>query len=166
MGDQRGGAYLEVSYLRDRRGVLSEGAYVARFDADGRVVRAAPLQMWYPQLSTRWRAPFMAGDVWTVAPDGRVARVDADFPRHVPPFVETYVGHVAMIAPDGALWVMRYAPPRHVPVADVFDDAGRRTLEVELPRGRRLAGFGESSLFLLHTDEDGLQWLERHPWSR
>lgn len=91
---------------------------------------------------------------------------DDDFPRHFPPFVETYVGHVAMVAPDGALWVMRYSPPRSVPAADVFDAAGRRTLSVELPRGRRLAGIGENALYLVHTDEDGLQWLERYPWSR
>jgi hypothetical protein len=74
--DARGRLYHEVTYLDRDRGGISPLSYILRLDpatGDSRVV--APLRRWYPERSTRWRAPMMMQDVWTVAVDGRVARV-------------------------------------------------------------------------------------------
>jgi hypothetical protein len=62
----------------------------------------------------------------------------------------------------GRLWVgrwLRHDEPRQY---DIFDDAGRLTASLTLPSGRRLAGIGRRHVYLLHTDADGLQTLERY----
>lgn len=236
--DADGRLYYEVSYIETGKGVQPE-AFVARWDPRTRTSRrVAPLRAWYPEHSSRWRAPFLYQDVYAVAADGRVARVvpadyhvewyrddalvargprvsydpvpvtardreawyaaraaqgpssgqmtgpprapgepepkrttgarppgftDADFPRVKPPFVEDFVGRAAMITPEGELWVTRAAAfGEQVHMVDVFDASARLVRGVVLPAGRRVAGFGTGTVYLVRTDDDGLQWLERY----
>jgi hypothetical protein len=44
----------------------------------------------------------------------------------------------------------------------VFDGRGALVERVRLPASRRLAGVGVRSLYLIATDNDGLQTLERY----
>ncbi len=62
----------------------------------------------------------------------------------------------------GRAWVLRYGRAGDAPVYDVFDPAGRRIAQVELPEGRRLVGFGEGSLYLSRTDDLDFAWLEKY----
>ena len=235
--DDAGGLYYEVAYVETGKGLRPE-RLVARWDPVTRTSRVVvQLRAWYPERSTRWRAPFMYQDVWTVAPDGRVARVvptdyhvewwkdgklvargapvaippvrvtkadrdawylerasassgsatvaardpsavsgstpvrvarppgftDADFPDVKPPFVEEFVGRSAMLSADGELWVSRALSAGAASAsADVFDSAGRLVRHVTFPSTHRVAGFGKRTVYLVRTDDDGLQWLERY----
>jgi hypothetical protein len=88
---------------------------------------------------------------------------DADFPDVKPPFVEDYVGRSMFVSHDGQVWVMRTsafdAKTREV---DVFDGAGKVVRRLSMPAANRVAGVGKSSIYVIRTDDDGLQWLERY----
>jgi hypothetical protein len=89
---------------------------------------------------------------------------DADFPEFKPPFLEEYAGRGAIVAPDGGLWVSRVtASGEPFSLVDIFDGKGVRVRQVKLPAGTRVIGFGQSSVYLLRVDDDGLQWVQRHP---
>jgi hypothetical protein len=45
---------------------------------------------------------------------------------------------------------------------DLFDTKGHRMRTVTLPVGRVLIGFGHRATYLVFTDADGLEWLERY----
>jgi hypothetical protein len=238
--DLAGRVYYEVSYLETTRRGVHPDQYLARFDpATKTSTIVASLRAWYPEESSRWRAPFLYQDVWAVAADGRVARVvpkdyhvewyrdgtlmargptisvppvrvtaedrrawydaraqqgsasgtmagpstppgsgqserasprrppgftDADFPSVKPPFVEDYVGRAAIIDPGAnELWVTRAgAWNAKTSTIDVFDAAGRLVRHVTIPATHRVAGFGRGTVYLVRTDEDGLQWLEQY----
>ena len=80
------------------------------------------------------------------------------WPETKPPFDPDGVD----VAPDGYLWVTRHVAAGDRPLVDVFDSAGRHVATVELPQGREVVGFGESSIYLGRGDELGFQWLERY----
>ena len=82
-----------------------------------------------------------------------------ELPDVKPPFTSG----AAVVAPDGALWVLRTRPAEDkVPSYDVFDSFGRRVGRVVLPRDTRLAGFGQRSVYLVRTDADDLEYLQRY----
>jgi hypothetical protein len=86
-----------------------------------------------------------------------------EWPTTKPPFSPG----ATWIAPNAEVWVMRSrAANDSVPVADVFDDQGRRVGSVRLPAGTRLVGFGAASAYLVRTDSDGLQFLQRYSLGR
>ena len=88
---------------------------------------------------------------------------DADFPRVKPPFVEEFAGRSALISGDGQLWVTRAgAWDAKTSIVDVFDGSGRLVRRVTIPATHRVAGFGREAVYLVRTDDDGLQWLERY----
>jgi hypothetical protein len=67
-----------------------------------------------------------------------------------------------VMSPEGTLWVERYVPLGEPSVYDVFDSAGVRIAQVKLPQGRRLVSMGSGTAYLIATDADGLQRLERY----
>lgn len=80
-------------------------------------------------------------------------------------FAETkaaFTDAAPMIAPDGSLWVERSMPADAASVWDLFDAGGRPTASWQLPRGRRLAGVGRGRVYLVATDDDGVERLERY----
>ncbi|HSA57252.1 MAG TPA: hypothetical protein VLE53_16180 [Gemmatimonadaceae bacterium] len=80
------------------------------------------------------------------------------FAETKPPFTDAAVH----LAPEGTLWVERSLRLGAPSTWDVFDRAGRLAVRVILPRGRRLAALGDGTLYLVATDEDGIQRLERY----
>ena len=68
----------------------------------------------------------------------------------------------ALVAPDGNLWVERFVSAGTPPKIDVFDARGIKTGDITLRAGRRVAGFGDGVVFLVYTDDVGLQWVERY----
>jgi hypothetical protein len=88
---------------------------------------------------------------------------DADFPATKPPFVEDFTGRAAVVSPEGELWVTRSTPfGANVSAVDVFDGAGKLTRRVTFPATHRVGGFGKAAVYLVRTDDDGLQWVERY----
>jgi hypothetical protein len=67
-----------------------------------------------------------------------------------------------LMSPEGTLWVERSVKLGEPPLYDVFDSAGVRVAQVKLTRGRRLVGMGAGTAYVVATDEDGLQRLERY----
>ncbi|MGQ0703660.1 MAG: hypothetical protein ACT4PM_11065 [Gemmatimonadales bacterium] len=80
------------------------------------------------------------------------------WPRHFPPF-ERVRG-----SGDGRLWI---APPSRGSEDavrwDVIAAGGTLALRVRFPPRTTLVGFGKSALYTVRTDEDDLQYLQRHP---
>lgn len=82
-----------------------------------------------------------------------------DWPEYKPPFT----GNAATVAPNGELWVRRTRPAGDlVPFYDVFDSKGQLVGHVQLPKGTRLIGFGKNSVYLVRTDADDLQYLQKY----
>lgn len=87
------------------------------------------------------------------------ADLDAyDWPDRLPPFRAKRT----RVSPAGELWVERYVPVGSPSLVDIFDRAGKKVAEIELPPGRRVAGFGPGLVYLVRIDDDGLEWLERY----
>jgi hypothetical protein len=87
------------------------------------------------------------------------ADLDAyDWPDRLPPFRAKRT----RVSPAGELWVERYLPAGSPPLVDIFNRAGEKVAEVELPPGRRVVGFGPGLVYLVRTDDVGLEWLERY----
>ncbi len=81
------------------------------------------------------------------------------WPDTKPPFMERAV----VAGPGRRLWVLRTrAAADSIPVYDVFDARGELSERVSLPVGTRIVGFGKTTVYLIHTDEDGIQHLQRY----
>jgi hypothetical protein len=66
-------------------------------------------------------------------------------------------------APNGDTWVFHNRAARdRVPVAEVFNARGQLIGKVVLPERTRLVGFGAKSVYLARSDDDDLQYLQRH----
>lgn len=81
------------------------------------------------------------------------------WPVNKPPFL----ANAASVTPEGQLWVLRTR--RHTdatPTYDVFDSAGRLTSRIALPTRARLVGFGRGTVYLIRSDQDDLQYLQRY----
>lgn len=157
-------ADYHVVWVRDRR-VLAAGQPIPfQRIAIGRAEREA-----YRELQARTPA----AAVRVIDPDGnareqeaarrRVAQAYPDelFPKALPPFEATGV----WLSPRGDVWVSRSrALEDSVPVVDVIDPAGARRGSLHLPIGRRVLALEREFIYLVHTDDDGLQWVERYAW--
>lgn len=84
-----------------------------------------------------------------------------DWPAELPPF-ETPVTLLA--SPDGRVLVKRL-PTLAEPGTryDVIDRAGNRVAQIVLPANEHILGFGARSVYIVVTDDDGIQRLRRHP---
>ena len=82
-----------------------------------------------------------------------------DWPDVKPPFL----GSAAIGAPNGQVWVLRTRPAKDkIPTYDVIDATGKVVSRVALPANTRLVGFGNGTVYLARSDEDDLQYLQRH----
>lgn len=87
-----------------------------------------------------------------------------EFADTKPPF-EAGVGRVGTVlaSPDGEVWVLRTRPAGDkVPSYDVFDKSGALVKKVSLNPSSRVAGFGKGTVYVVRTDEDDLQYLQRY----
>ena len=74
------------------------------------------------------------------------------------PFTDSPV----LLGPRGTLWVERSTRLGETPLWDVFDGNGRHSASVRLPANRQLGGVGVRFLYVVATDDDGVQRLERY----
>ena len=80
------------------------------------------------------------------------------FAETLPPFA----ARVPRIAPEGVLWVERARHAGEPARFDLFDQTGNRIGRAVLPAGRRLLGLGRGTLYLVATDENGVERIERY----
>jgi hypothetical protein len=85
---------------------------------------------------------------------------DPEFEETLPPF--TGQGSV-FATPDGEVWVLRTRlASDKIPTYDVFDRTGALTKKVSLNPSSRVVGFGKGTVYVVRTDEDDLQYLQRY----
>lgn len=79
--------------------------------------------------------------------------------EYMPPFLS---GTALSFSNDGYLWIARTGPAGQPPTYDVIDRGGNLVQKVVLPKKARLVGFGNGTVYITRTDEDDLQYLQRH----
>ena len=82
----------------------------------------------------------------------------AGWPRFLPPFLPGAVS----FAPDGMLWVLRTTADPALAMVDVIGRSGKLVARLALPKNRRLLCHGNDAVYLVRTDDDGLQYIERY----
>ena len=94
------------------------------------------------------------------------ARLPFNEPAEWPEFLPPYPNDAGIgFSGRGNLWIERsLASANALPVYDIVDRAGTRIGTVQLPIGRRLAGFGSNVVYLVRRDDVDLEYLERYPW--
>ncbi|MEQ1694008.1 MAG: hypothetical protein ABMA00_22145, partial [Gemmatimonas sp.] len=92
--------------------------------------------------------------------DAEVARMvgTAEWAERFPPFDASTV----LAGADGRVWVGAPLLPGASPRYDVFDQTGKRVMQVELRAGRRLVHVGARGVYAVFEDADGVQVLERY----
>ena len=83
---------------------------------------------------------------------------DYDWPDFKPPFPADAIRTDA----HGRAWVQRHVRAGQPVLYDLFDMGGERVAQVELPEDRRLAGFGQNSVYLVRADDFDFAWLEEY----
>lgn len=142
---------------------------------DGR--RAAGPVVAYPPVRVteadkeQWREQERAANLGVRATAGEhggniqrsVGRVPVQEPAEWPATKSPFLGNSVWAAPSGETWVVRTrAAADRVPTADVFNARGRLIARVVLPAATQLVGFGARHVYLVRTDDYGLQYLRRY----
>lgn len=141
------------------------------------VARLDPYRVDWRAPDGRWTLgkplPFTVQPVTNLEKDGYITRrssqtgkqvsvPDDAWPATIPPFLSLPL----FGAPGGGVLIYRTPTALHPGNRyDVIDRTGRLTGWLELPASDRIAGFGAKSVYVIVTDDDGLQHLQRHPWS-
>jgi hypothetical protein len=73
-----------------------------------------------------------------------------------------FAGGRIPIDPSGRAWVRRHVRAGDPTTYDVFDRRGSRIGTVTLDSGRRIVGFGATSVYVVSFDEFDLNYLERY----
>ncbi len=160
-----------------RIGVLSAADYRLRWYADGKLVETGPVIPYTPvKVTDAERAAFHeqkaneftsgaapAGQTFTPTKVGleraKASWPDSLFPAVLPPFEL----QGALRAPNGTIWVKRMVAATDKSArVDVLDAHGALRGYIMLPPRSRLLAVGAASVYIIATDEDGLQTLERY----
>jgi len=84
---------------------------------------------------------------------------DPTFAETKPPFTG---GNSVLVTPEGEVWVLRTRPAADkIPVYDVFDASGRLSRKIALAPGSRVVGFGRSSVYVVRTDDDDMEYIQK-----
>jgi hypothetical protein len=120
---------------------------------DGRWTLGRPLPVRSIRITDAEKAAYIKRNSWS--------RNATDWPAELPPF-ENPVKLLA--SPDGRILVKRL-PTLAEPGTryDVIDRAGNRVTQIVLPANEHILGFGARSVYIVATDDDGIQRLRRHP---
>ncbi|HUG28508.1 MAG TPA: hypothetical protein VMK53_09440 [Gemmatimonadales bacterium] len=81
-----------------------------------------------------------------------------EWPRQKPAFVSANV----FATPEGDVWVERSVAAGAPRQYDVFDRQGTLTSRVIFQPDRRVVAFGNGTVYVVRSDEDDLQYLERY----
>jgi len=94
---------------------------------------------------------------------GNIQVPPPEFADTKPPFVAgPGGGGTVLVAPEGEVWVLRTRPAGDkIPTYDVFDATGKLAKKVSLKPNSRVAGFGKGVVYVVRTDDDDLQYLQR-----
>jgi len=85
-----------------------------------------------------------------------------EFADTKPPF-DGAGGNSVLATPEGEVWVLRTRPAGDkTPTYDVFDRGGALVKKVSLNPSSRVVGFGKGTVYVVRTDEDDLQYLQRY----
>jgi hypothetical protein len=69
------------------------------------------------------------------------------------------------MAPNGWVVLRRRASTKWPDgIHDIVDRDGRLVAQLQLQPEQKIVGYGKASVYVVTTDEDGLQRLSRHPW--
>ncbi len=105
----------------------------------------------------------------TGGPGGQVRQGNggANFQAPPPEFESTkppFTGNNAvLVTPEGEVWVARTRPAADkTPSYDVFDQTGKLTRKVTLNPRSTVLGFGKGTVYVVRTDGEDLQYLERY----
>ena len=86
-----------------------------------------------------------------------------EFADTKPPFTGGFGGGSVFATPEGEVWVARTrSASEKTPVYDVFDRSGKLVRKVSLNPDSRIIGFGAGTVYVVRTDEDDLQYLEKY----
>jgi hypothetical protein len=121
---------------------------------DGRWIRGGLLPFTAVRVNEREQAAYAERNSW--------ARGATQWPDVLPPFD----GLTELVAsPEGLLLVPRL-PTASRPETryDVVDRSGTLRGEIVLAPNQRIAGFGRRSVYVMETDDDGIQRVQRHAW--
>ena len=120
---------------------------------DGRWIHGAPLPLPHVRIDDRERKAFIARHPPAA---GRT-----DWPEHVPPFDMRPL----LASPEGWAVIPR-VPSADFPDSryDLVDRRGALVAMLQLAPDEKLLGFGAHSAYVVRTDDDGIERLERHPW--
>jgi hypothetical protein len=120
---------------------------------DGRWTLGRPLPVRSVRMTDAEKAAYVARHPWS--------RNATDWPSQLPPFENPVT---LLASPDGRLLVKRL-PTLAEPGSgyDVIDRAGSRVTQLVLPANEHILGFGVKSVYVVVTDNDGIQRLRRHP---
>jgi hypothetical protein len=90
------------------------------------------------------------------------------WPGLVPPFLPPTLQSLLpslLAMPDGRLAIARTPTTRSRSYQyDLIDRSGRLVGVLDLEKNERLLGFGVRSVYVVVTDDDGVQTIRRHPW--
>ena len=82
----------------------------------------------------------------------------AEWAERFPPFDASAV----VAGADGRVWVGAPLQPGTSPKYDVFDQTGKRVMQVELRVGRRIVHVGARGVYAVVENDDGVQTIERY----
>lgn len=85
---------------------------------------------------------------------------DPEFADTKPPFDGN---NAVVVSPEGEVWVQRTQPAgAKNPLYDVFDRTGRLVRKMTLNPRSVVRGFGKGTVYVVRTDDDDLQYVERY----
>lgn len=162
-----------------RIGILSAAEYRLRWYRNGVVVETGPPIPFTPvRLTSAERDAFRAKKALepmsgastagssTAMPLMGMERAKASFPDSLfPDVMPPFEVGGAMLSPGGDTWVMRTGRARETAArVDVLDGKGRLKGVVRLPPRSRLLALGREAVYLISSDDNGLQTLERYSY--
>jgi hypothetical protein len=127
---------------------------------DGRWIRGAPIPFSPTPVDARERKAYLErrSNASGAAP---ASPPDDSWPATVPPFPSSPL----LAMPNGNVLILRTPTADHPGNRhDEIDRQGRLVAWIELPATRRIVGAGPRGGYIVVTDDDGIQHLERHPW--
>lgn len=130
---------------------------------DGRWILGKPLPSPVVRVTQREKVAYMQRSAERTGNAARSPTIHAKWPTEIPPFTPG-----ALIASsDGRLLILRTPNAEHPEVRyDIIDRQGRLERQLLLDRNQRIFAFGKSSVYVVVTDDNDLERIQRHPWPR
>jgi hypothetical protein len=157
----RGGDY-SVEWIKDGRVIAKGPAHPARPFAASSADRTAYVRQFLQSspMSGRGEDGGLGHTPAEMISDEAVANVvrNTSFAETLPFFRPGDV----RIDTSGRVWVGRWVRAGERRIYDIFDGMGRRVGAVRLAEGRQLLALGRRHAYVIHTDDDDLQTLERY----